>query len=224
MDTNDEFIFLNPVIAERFNPLAEGEYIVIQTRTGSWRLHLLLRTFSYWQAENRCSMENMGADYSHYSIRIVHGGKLHRVDINGYPAQISKEQDWQLHPDYYNARYVNNEDCEIETCPCSYPVFWSWQNVAGAGGQIVRDWRALTCLVEDSARMVKHCPNCASPLLIDEDNDPENEEDGWFGWGDEIPEVCEGCQYYSVEFAGCAIHPSGVEGDFCADYSQEQAH
>lgn len=221
MDNNEEFLFLNPKIAERVNPLQEGEYIVIQTRLGHWRLCPLIRSFSYWEAKSFCDGENMGADYSHYSIRIVHEEKLHRVDINGYPAQISKEQDWQVHPDYYNARYVNNEDCEVETCSCSYPIFWSWQSVPGAGNQMVQDWRAVTCLVEDSGRMVKHCPNCQAPLLINEDADPQNEEDGWFGWGDEIPEVCQGCQYYSTEFAGCAIHPTGVEGETCQDYSHQ---
>lgn len=221
MDNQEDFLLLEEHIAERFNPLQEGEYIVLQTRTGSWRLHPLLRTFSYWQAENRCSMENMGADYSHYSVRIVQDGKLHRVDMNGYANQLSKEQDWQIQQEYWNARYVEKADCEIETCRCSYPVFWSWRQVLGAGSQMVRDWRALTCLVQDHGRMVSKCPNCEAPLLVDEDNDPQNEEDCWFGW-DHAAEMCGDCKYFNFSFAGCAVHPFGVEGETCPDYSREQ--
>lgn len=222
MDNQEDFLFLQEHITERFNPLAEGEYIVIQTRTGSWRLHPLLRTFSYWQAENRCNMENMGADYSHYSVRIVQDGKLHRVDMNGYASQLSKEQDWQIQQEYWNARYIDKDDCEIETCPCSYPVFWSWRQVSGAGNQMVRDWRPVTCLVQDHEREVRHCPNCNAPLLslLDEDIDPPDTEDeaDWWDW-EEVPEMCKGCQYYNDNhYISCTIHPNGAEEEVCPDY------
>lgn len=222
MDTQEDFLFLEQCIAEKYNPLTEGEYIVIQTRTGSWRLHPLHRGFSYWQADRFAELENLGSDYCHYSVRILHNGKLHKVDTNGYPTEVAKEQDWQVHQQYYDARYVENQDCDIHTCLCSYPVFWHWRDVPGAYGQTVRDWRSVTCIVEDYGREINHCPNCNQPLLslLEEDIDPPGEdEDDWWDW-EETPETCQGCQYYNTNSqVACAVHPFGTEDEYCPDYS-----
>lgn len=171
----------------------------------------------------------MGSDYSHHTVRVIHEGKLYRVDSSGNPTEISKEQNWQVHPDYYNARYVQQQDCEIESCcECSYPVFWSWRNVHGAGGTTVRDWRAVTCLVEDSGREVFKCPNCRFPLLVEEEswtegcNEEEETDDDWFDW-EEIPDTCKGCAYYNTNSRiSCAVHPSGAESEMCPDWSPER--
>ncbi len=102
MDTQEDFVFLNDRVADKFNPYQEGEYLVIQTRNG-WRLHPLHRGFDYRTAKSFCDTENMGSDYSHYSVRIIHQGKLHRVDWDGAATEPSREQDWKIEEEYYNA-------------------------------------------------------------------------------------------------------------------------
>lgn len=223
MDSEADFVFLNERVAEKFNPLQEWEYIVIQTRSSNLRLTPLHRGFDYQKAKSFCEMENMGSDYHHYTVRVVHQGILYHVGDNGLATRVSKEQNWEIKQSYYDARFTEDQDCEIEVCSCTYPVFWSWRQVPGAGGQMVRDWRPVTCLAEDYEREVNHCPNCNQPLLslLEEDIDPPGEdEDDWWDW-EEVPETCKGCKYYNLNSEiSCAIHPSGVEEN-CKDYSQE---
>ncbi|OKH31741.1 hypothetical protein NIES2101_41305 [Calothrix sp. HK-06] len=215
MDTQEDFVFLNDRVAEKFNPYQEGEYLVVQTRSG-WRLHPLHRGFDYRAANKFCEMENLGSDYSHYSVRVVHQGKLHCVDWEGAATKPSKEQDWKIHEEYYNARYKDNLDCEIETCDCSYPVFWNY-GTRILNGEASEVWRPITCLVEDHGREIDNCPNCNTRL----GNSPEDEEDEEY-W-DDMPPVCEGCRYYysADNSIVCAVHPQGPDDDYiCSDWEQ----
>jgi hypothetical protein len=213
MDTKEDFSFLLEHVAEKFNPYQEGEYLIIQTRSG-WRLHPLHRGFDYRAAKSFCDMENMGSDYSHYSVRIIHQGKLHRVDWDGAPTEPSKEQDWKIAEDYYNARYIERLDCEIEVCKCSYPVFWNYKSYTNSYGEGATKWRPITCLVEDHGREIDSCPNCGA-RLIEEDEDESWEEEFW----EEAPSPCKGCSYYSGESSLlCTVHPYGLVDDICPDY------
>lgn len=111
MDTKEDFVFLLECVAEKFNLYQEGEYLVIQARNG-WRLHPLHRGFDYRTAKRFCEFENLGSDYNHFSVRIIHQGKLHRVDSDSSPTELSHVQDWKIAEDYYNARYIERLDCE----------------------------------------------------------------------------------------------------------------
>lgn len=213
MDTKEDFVFLLEHVAERFNPYQEGEYLVIQTRSG-WRLYPLHRGFDYARAKSKCDMENMGSDYNHYSVRIIHQGKLHHVDWDGVATEPSKEQDWKIHEEYYNARYVEDLDCEIEVCKCSYPVFWNWKSCVNSDGEATTDWHPITCLVNDHGREIENCPNCRT-RLIEEEEDYEEEEYS------SLPDTCIGCKYYSDNYImACAVHPYGPDKDICPDWAR----
>ncbi len=216
MDTQADFIFLIERVADKFNPLQNGEYLVIQICAQSLRLHPLHRGFDYLAARSFCEFENLSSDYS---IRIVQQGKLHHVNASGLPTQQSKEQDWKIHEHYYNARFSPETDCDIEVCNCSYPVFWSDRSVIARDGETRQAWLPVTCLVEDFGREVNYCPNCNSTLV--EEVEPEEVEDEDC---EEVPTACVGCRYYNSDsLLACAIHPLGVDEtvEICPDYSQQ---
>jgi hypothetical protein len=215
MDSPDDFVFLLEEVANRFNPLYEGEYLVIQVRSGNRRLYALHRGFNYQIAKDFAEMENLGSDYNHYTIRIIHNGKLHHVDASGHPTTESREQDWKIDSTYSHYPYLTEDrDCGIEVCECSYPVFWSWRSTNDSQGQPEEIWQAVTCLSQDHGRVVTLCPNCQRPLVEVEDY----EEDWNFYFP--IPETCVGCKYYAHTYEiVCALHPKGIEGNFCPDYS-----
>ncbi|BAZ18792.1 hypothetical protein NIES4071_106770 (plasmid) [Calothrix sp. NIES-4071] len=214
MDTKEDFVFLLEHAVERFNPYQEGEYLVVQTRSG-WRLHPLHRGFDYRTAKSFCELENMGSDYNHYSVRIIQQGKLHYVDCDGAATKLSKEQDWKIHEDYYNARYVENSECDIEVCSCSYPVFWSYKTCFNSDKEAVEVWHPVTCLVNDNDREIENCPNCGARLIEEDEEDESWEEEYW----EEAPEPCKGCKYYGSDSPLlCAVHPYGPVNDICPDY------
>jgi hypothetical protein len=212
MDSKEDFTFLLEHKAEKFNPFQEGEYLVIQTRSKNLRLHALHRGFDYRKARSFCEMENMASDYNHYTERVVYQGKLHHVDDDGQATKLSSEQNWLIHEQFYNARFVENLDCQIEVCACSYPVFWSWEGVDSNAEP--RVWSATTCLVDDFGRKVTHCPNCHISL---EPEEVEEEDDC-----EEVPAPCVSCGFYNSDsLVACAIHPLGLDEqvEVCADYS-----
>lgn len=214
MDTKADFLFLLEHVADKFNPFQDGEYLVIQVRSKNLRLRPLHRGFDYQEARSFCDFENLANDYSTYGLRIMHNGKLHHVDGDGLATTQSKEQQWLIHEDYYNARFVDNLDCEIEVCDCSYPVFWSFSsgNPIFESNQV---WQPITCLIDDSGREIDSCPNCGTALIEEMEEETEEED------GEQVPSACVGCQYYnSGGLLTCTIHPLGAEGEDCPDYSQ----
>jgi hypothetical protein len=216
MDTQADFIFLQERVAEKFNRLQDGEYLVIQTRSKNLRLHPLHRGFDYKKAKSFCEFENLASDYNHYSERVVHQGKLHHIDCDGLPTKLSLEQDWKIGEHYYNARFAEDADCEIEVCNCSYPVFWSFRSVLARNGATSQTWLPITCLVDDFGREINRCPNCNISL------EPEEVEDD--DCCEEVPDTCVGCRYYnSDDLLTCAIHPLGVDEtvEVCPDYSPQ---
>ena len=112
MDTKEDFKFLIGSIAEQYNPYQEGEYLVMQSCSGNLRLTPIYRSFDYRAAEKFREIENLGSDYQYYVTRVVHEGKLYYVDKNGAAISPSYEQDWKIHEEYYNARFVEELDCE----------------------------------------------------------------------------------------------------------------
>jgi hypothetical protein len=159
-------------------------------------------------------MESLGSDYNHYSVRIIHQGKLHCVDSDGAATEPSKEQDWKINEDYYNARYVDDLDCEIEMCDCSYPIFWSHKSFTDLNGEAVTDWCSITCLIDDHGRDINCCPNCGAEFFEQEDGEEEDEKYS------SAPDTCIGCKYYSDNYVmACAVHPYGPDDDICPDYS-----
>jgi hypothetical protein len=215
MDNPDDFVFLLEEVANRFNPYLQDEYLVIQTRSGNLSLHALHRGFDYQVARDFAEMENLGSDYNHYSVRVMHNGKLHCVDSSGNPTTLSREQDWKIHSDYPTAFLTDERECGIEVCECSYPTFWGWGNTINSQGEAVEVWRAVTCLEGDNGREIDTCPNCGISLTSEDELEAD---DGW-DW-EQIPEVCTGCKYYAyLDEIVCALHPFGAEGDFCPDYS-----
>jgi hypothetical protein len=217
MDNQSDFVFLMERVAQKHNPLQEGEYIVLQTRSKNLRLHPLHRGFDWRKAKSFCEFENMASDFNHYSERVVHQGKLHHINCDGVATKLSFEQDWKIGEDYYNARFAQDADCEIKVCDCSYPVFWSFRSVIARNGETRLDWLPITCLVEDFGREINYCPNCNISL---EPEEVEEEEDC-----EEVPALCQGCSYYNTDSPiPCAVHPSGIdeEVEFCPDYWSQQ--
>jgi hypothetical protein len=210
MDTPQDFQFLIESVAQKYNPYQEGEYLVIQTLPRQMRLRAIFRGFDYQKISTKCELENFSHDYSSFGLRIFHQGKLYRVLSDGTPGEVSKQQNWQIHPTYLEAYYDQNSDGEIILCNCSYPYF----------NCILDDNsddepQPITCLIEDFGEIINNCPNCGVQL-VEEDDDDEEE--------DYVPPACEGCCNYHGELYGenllvCAIHPYGCEDDACPDYT-----
>jgi hypothetical protein len=220
MDTQSDFVFLMERVAQKFNPLQEGEYIVLQTRTKNLRLYPLHRGFDWREAKSFCDFENMASDFNHYSERVVYQGKLHHVNDEGGATKVSFEQDWKILEEYFIARFTPDADCEIEVCDCSYPVFYSYRSVVARNGETNQVWLPITCLENDFGREITYCPNCTISLGPEE---IEEEEDSWFDW-EEVPTVCIGCSYYNINSPiPCTVHPLGIDAEVevCPDYWQQ---
>ncbi|BAZ18964.1 hypothetical protein NIES4071_108490 (plasmid) [Calothrix sp. NIES-4071] len=220
MDTSYDFAFLVRRVADKFNPYQEGEYIVIQTRSKSIRRIALHRGFDYRAAKQFCELENLGSDYNHYSVRIINQGKLHHVNYDGAVGKLSKEQDWKIAEEYYNARYVEDLDCEIEICDCSYPIFWNHKSITTLTGESVTDWLPVTCLIDDNGRDISCCPNCGAEFFEDDDYVEEefDEEENMYI---DTPEYCLGCSYFHGKRFVCAVHPEGIEESICKDWEKK---
>lgn len=199
MDTLTDFLFLEESIAKKYNPkFGDREYLVIQTYPLGKITRVVYRTYDYQEAERSCNLENLSHDYSSYTTRIYHDGKLWIPDnISGIPYKISEQQFWEIHPDYK----VSDLDGEIEICDCSYLYFVGRTSI-------------LTCLKNDNGRSINICPNCGATLQEDEEDDDDD---------DFTPSVCRGCSNYHGEFYQdvqliCAIHPYGCDSDLCSDF------
>jgi hypothetical protein len=213
MDTLTDFIFLREDIADRFNPFYQGEYLVIQTVPSRMKLHVEYHTHDYGKANSRCDIENFANDYTSFGVRIFHQGKLWRVNGNGEPVELSKQQNWQIHPDYLTAHRDRSSDGEIVVHECSYPYFSALVARRNKYGEFIDATQPLTCLQEDSGREINTCPNCRY-LLVDVEDEDED---------DYVPTVCIGCKNYDGEFYGdvqliCAIHPYGCSNETCPDF------
>jgi hypothetical protein len=207
MDTPTDFSFLEESIAKKHNPkFGDREYLVIQTSPLGKTTRVVYRSYDYQEAERLCNLENLSHDYSSYTTRIYHDGKLWIPgNISGIPYKISEQQFWEIHSDY-KARDL---DGEIEIHHCSYPYFRFDNDDSGASGELT------TCLKNDNGRDITVCPNCGENLIDDEDNDD---------YDDFVPSVCNGCSNYHGEFYGdnqliCVIHPYGCNDENCPDFS-----
>ncbi|MBC1237594.1 hypothetical protein [Nostoc sp. 2RC] len=199
MDTVEDLKFLEESTAKKYNPkFGDREYLVIQTYPLGKTVRVIYRSYSYQDAENKCSLENMAHDYSTFTTRIFHDGKLWIPgNISGIPYKISEQQFWDIHPDYKST----DIDGEIEICNCSYLYFQGRNNI-------------LTCLKDDDGRNITVCPNCGEILIEDEEDD------------DFTPSACRGCTNYHGDFYGdnqliCAIYPYGWSDDNCPDFLSE---
>ncbi len=226
MDTQADFAFLTEAVAEKFNPLLEGEYLVIQLHSGNLQLKPLHRGFDYFAARTFSELENLGSDCITYVVRLMQQGKLHHVDGAGRATQQSREQNWIIHCNYNNSSLEQNSDlaCELEACRCSYPICWSLKNI-GFRDIHIQYWSATTCLVEDYGAEIETCPNCGTSLIDEtepeEEAEPEPNCDDCEDW-EEVPTVCVGCRYYNGDgYLVCTIHPTGVEEETCPDHWQQ---
>jgi hypothetical protein len=210
MDTPTDFSFLEESIAKKHNPkFGDREYLVIQTSPLAKTTRVVYRSYDYQEAESLCSLENLSHDYSSYTTRIYHDGKLWIPgNISGIPYKVSEQQFWEIHPDY-KARDL---DGEIEIHRCSYPYF-RFDN---------DDEELTTCLKDDNGRDITVCPNCGESLIDDSAalaSLRASEEDDDF-----VPLACQGCNNYHGEFYQdvqliCAIHTYGWNDDNCPDFS-----
>ena len=94
MDNPEELKFLNSVVAMRFNPLQEGEYIACQTfppPKQTWRgthlsvSDLVYRGFDYKEARKAADTEDMGRDCSIAGVCQVINGQLKKLAYDGFP-------------------------------------------------------------------------------------------------------------------------------------------
>jgi hypothetical protein len=215
MDSDQDFLFCNERIADRFNPFHEGEYLVIQTYPREIGLRIDKRFLNYELAKRHCSLENLAHDYTSFSVRIFHNEKLWDIDLWGNPSRLSKQQDWKIAQEYLSAYYERETNQEIITCSCSYPYFEEFGNDS---------WKLTTCLIDDQGREVEYCPNCNAKLRPEED---WGEEDCDFDDEESSPVSCIGCDNYHGQSYGenllvCAIHPHGWNDDNCPDFFRIQ--
>ncbi|MBW4595495.1 MAG: hypothetical protein KME46_21970 [Brasilonema angustatum HA4187-MV1] len=195
----------------------EGEYLVIQTYPTSRKLKVIKRTFNYQEARSDCELENLAHDYSHYSLRMYHEGKLWDLNSDGTPDELSEEQFWEIHPDYEQAAQDDHAVGDIEVHHCSYPYYTVPMIRTNRCGEAVEYTGAITCLKDDYGRIVRECPNCAG-MLVSWDEECEEEEET-----SSVPTACQGCKNYHGRYYGgtvliCGIHPYGWNGDNCPDY------
>jgi hypothetical protein len=220
MDIAEDFKFLDDNLATNFNPFYEGEYLVIQTYPREKSLIVDKRSFNHKEAKDYCSIQNLAHDYTSFGLRIIHHQKLWEVNFLGEPSEVSDQQDWKIHEDYFKADYDENIDGEIVLCQCSYPYFSSLRTFTNNYGEGDEYWQSVTCLVEDNGRDIDNCPNCNCALIkLDENEDEEDDN-----YDDFIPSACRGCSNYDGEFYGynqliCAIHPYGWNDENCPDFS-----
>ncbi len=213
MDTPTDFRFLREDIADRFNPFYQGEYLVIQTAPREMKLRVEYRTYDYHKAKSRCELENFAHDYTSFGVRIFHQSKLWRVNDAGKTVELSKQQNWDIHPDYLALHYNRNSEGEIVFHECSYPYFSALVARRNKYGEFVDGTQPLTCEVEDSGREIGNCPNCGDLLVHDEDDE-------------DVPTACIGCSNYDGEVYGdvqliCAIHPYGYNSSICPDFRED---
>lgn len=203
MDTPTDFLFLEESVAKKHNPkFGDREYLVIRAHPLSKTIRVVYRTYDYWDAEQKCELENLSDDYSVFTTRIYHNGKLWISDKTEPPYSISEQQFWEIHPDYK----ASDIDGEVEIHHCSYPYFKFYDELYAGG--------IITCLNNDNdnGRDITVCPNCGESLTDDNEDD-----DNDYGF---IPAICKGCSNYHGEFYQdvqliCAIHPYGCGSDFC---------
>ncbi|BAY67103.1 hypothetical protein NIES22_72660 (plasmid) [Calothrix brevissima NIES-22] len=179
MDTITDFLFLNENLATNFNPFYEDEYLVIQTYPPEKRLIIDKRSFNHKEARNYCDIQNLAHDYTSYSLRIFHNQKLWEVNFMGEPLEVSQQQDWKIHEDYFQAERDENFDCEIVLCRCSYPYFSSLRTFSNNYGEGDEYWQPVTCLVEDNGRDIDNCPNCNCALIKLDENEDEEDDDNY---------------------------------------------
>ncbi|NJL77695.1 MAG: hypothetical protein HC917_00430 [Richelia sp. SM2_1_7] len=216
METANDFLFLNEDMANKFNPFYEGEYLVIQTLPRNIELRVEYRSHDYYKAKSRCDIENFAHDYTSFGLRIFHQGQLWRVNCSGEATVLSKQQNWDVHPDYLAVHYNQNSDGEIVVHECSYPYFDSLKLTVNRYGESAEYWQPLTCLQSDNGREIDKCPNCGYSLIDDQDEEDED-----------TPVACIGCSNYHGELYGdaqliCAIHPYGCSDQICPDFEDNK--
>lgn len=190
-----DFNFLNPEVAVKFNPLSEGQYIVLQTYPMSKHLSYWYSTFNFFEAEEKCSSYNAANEYSSCAVRLYHNEKLWVPSYaDGSPFKISEQQFWKLHPSYNNQS--SDLHGRIEICTCSYLYF-------------VGETDIKTCLEDDFGRIITACPNCE--VSFDEDDMPEACR-GCLNYDGE---------FYGENQLIYAMHPYGVDNDICPDFRSE---
>ncbi|WGV29229.1 hypothetical protein [Halotia branconii] len=208
MDSEQDFLFCNERIADRFNPFYEGEYLIIQTYPSEKKLVINKRCLNYESAKDHCNLENLAHDYTSFAVRIFHEGRLWDIDFLGNPSRLSKQQDWKIVQEYLDVDY-DGETNEALICSCSYPYI----------ERLINDrWSSFTSLFDDKGRSIEYCPNCNVTLIEQVDCD------GDFSFYEQPrPVSCVGCDNYHGQFYGenlltCAIHPHGWNDDICPDF------
>lgn len=216
MDLAQDHKFLNESIANKFNPMNEGEFFVIQTLPATAKLYILHRGFDLKEATGEYELENFAHDYTSFGLRIFYEGKLWRVGHDGKPTYVSKQQQWIIHEDYLITDDCKYIDSEIKTHDCSYPYFSCTRSILSKCNGVMYCWETLTCLEEDHGRQILWCPNCSKSLDNEDEDLEEDEED--------IPITCVGCKNYHGKFYDsiqlvCAINPFGCNDLQCEDYA-----
>ncbi len=105
MDNPNEHCFLIPEVANRYNPLQEGEFIVCQTYPPpkkAWSENylsvasLVYRGFDYIEARVAANREDLGRDCSSAGVCKVVNGQIMKVALDGNPYELLEN------PGYYN--------------------------------------------------------------------------------------------------------------------------
>lgn len=224
MDTPENCLFINTRIAEGFNPYKEGEYLVVQIFPIDWPLRVIHRSFDYNAATlvRKACLEDYFShrdEHKYCELNVIHLRKLYYVDFDGVPVELSRQQDWKIHEDYFNARCTKSLDFKLSSCSCSYPLYWSWRDYTFPNGDFDELWHPKTCLIDDHGREVDNCPNCDSELmkvfsrqLTYTHMARKNRRKTLSG--------CASCKYYSDNhLLPCAVHPCRPVDDICPDYS-----
>lgn len=102
---------------------------------------------------------------------------------------------------------------------CSYPYFTTSVTNCNVHEEYVYSIQAVTCLVDDSAREISSCPNCGYSLVLNDEGEDEEDDDGQ----EDTPTACIGCNnYHGISYARiqliCAIHPYGCSNETCLDF------
>lgn len=202
MDNISDFQFLEESFAVPFNK----EYLVIISSSRSWRLHIIESFDCMKKAVSCAEFNNLGSDNYTYDVVIRQHGKLWNKE-----GGLSQKQDWQVDKDYLIVSRDHNVDGEIETCSCSYPLFYGLSACMTSDNEAVEYWGYITCLEDDNGRRIYACPNCNKSLLPDDEDE------------DNSPTVCRGCKHYHSEIYNgnkliCAMHPSRYEESICPDW------
>lgn len=145
------------------------EYLVIRTYPYGIETEVLCRTEDYFEAKDKCTLENLVHDYSSFAVRCLQDDTLYEIDLGGIPGEKSLQQLWQIDPYYLAASLDWNIDSVIRIHSCSYPYFVSPETKLNDFGQFVEYWQPVICLVDDSGSEIRECPNCGG-LIVNLDN------------------------------------------------------